>query len=116
MTLVLISAAMLTPQSITALGVEIGLLGLFWLTRYARFVRLFRGVQAARRFAGSGDRRALWNFEWVGWLVWVLAIAGSGVLLILGDPRAFYLLAIAIALAFPLIVWNAWVLMAEVAE
>jgi hypothetical protein len=72
-------------------------------------------VQPSRRSTGGADRRALWAFEWVSWLLWVLAIAASGVLLLLADPRAFYLLDAAIAAGCVLIIWNVWVLMTEVA-
>jgi len=114
-TTLLISCAVLTPQSLTAIGIEIGLLSLYWLARFAQFIRLFTGVQPHRRSAGGDDRRVLWAFEWFSWLLWVLAIAASGVLLLLADPRAFYLLDAAIAAGFVLIIWNVWVLMTEVA-
>jgi hypothetical protein len=45
-----------------------------------------------------------------------LAIAATAVLLLLADPRAFYLPDAAIAAGFVLIIWNGWVLLTEVAE
>jgi len=44
----------------------------------------------------------------------VVALVAGGVLLLGGDPRAFYVLASWAVSGFVLIVWNAWVLMSEV--
>jgi len=41
----------------------------------------------------------LWAAEFIGWALWVLAVFGSG---------------IRVASGFALIVWNVWVLLAEV--
>ena len=44
-----------------------------------------------------------------------MALPATAALLIAVDPRAFYVLALWVATGLVLIVWNAWVLMAEVA-
>jgi hypothetical protein len=109
-TILVVAAAALTPQSPDALGIEILGLGLYWLARFARFIRLFTRV-------GPQDRAApgsLWLWEWLLWVAWVVALAGGGVLLLGGDPRAYYVLAFWAVSGFVLIVWNAWVLMSEV--
>jgi hypothetical protein len=47
----------------------------------------------------------------------VLAVFGSGILLVVGQSTAaFYVLALRVASGFALIVWNVWVLLAEVEE
>ena len=115
-TALLVSAAMLVPQSLTALGVEVSLLAAFWLTRFVQFIRLFFGVDPRSRSPRGVNRRGAWTFEWIAWFAWFLAIAAGGVLLLLADARGLYLLAFGMAATFVLIVWNVWVLMAEVAE
>lgn len=116
-TILVISGAVLIPQPLTVLGIEVVVVTVYWLTRYAQFIRLFRGVQPRRRRAATGTgREVVWVLEWIGWFIWVVALAASGVLLWLGDARAFYLLAFTTISAFVLIVWNAWVLLTELAE
>ena len=109
-TILAVAAAVLTPQSASALGIEVLLLGLYWLARFARFIRLFTRVR-------PGDRAApgsLYLWEWVLWLGWVAALVAGGLFLLGGDTRAFYVLAPWAVSGFVLIVWNAWVLMSEV--
>jgi hypothetical protein len=55
--------------------------------------------------------------QFIGWAPWVLAVFGSGILLVVGQSTAaFYVLALWVASGFALIVWNVWVLLAEVEE
>jgi len=115
-TLLVVSAIVLTPQSLTAAGIELLLLGVYWLLRYLWFIRLFRGVHPLGRSAGGAARAGLWVAEFILWFALILTLSLSGVLLVAAEPYAFYVLALYSASSFVLIVWNAWVLMAEVAE
>jgi hypothetical protein len=108
--ILMVAGAMLTPQAPSALGVEVLLLGLYWLARFSRFIRLFTRVRPRDRAAPG----SLWLWEWILWLAWVVALAGGGVLLLGSDARAFYVLAPWAVSGFVLIVWNAWVLMSEI--
>ena len=74
-------------------------------------------MRSSRRRAHGLDRGLLWAAEFIGWALWVLAVFGSGILLVVGQSTAaFYLLALWVASGFALIVWNVWVLLAEVEE
>jgi hypothetical protein len=109
-TILVVAGAMLTPQPSSALGIEVLLLGLYWLARFARFIRLFTRVRPHDRAAPG----SLWVWEWLLWLSWVAALVVGGVFLLSGDMRALYVLAPWAVSGFVLIVWNAWVLMSEV--
>lgn len=111
-TLLLVAGAVLSPQSPSALGTEILLLGLYWLARFARFLRLFTRVRPDDRAAPG----ALWRWEWILWLIWIAALCAGGLLLLGSDPRAFDVLAPWALAGFVLVVWNAWVLMSEVGD
>ena len=115
-TLLLVAAIVLTPQSLVGAGIETIVLGIYWVVRYIRFVGLFRGVRSGRGAASGTTRVGMWAAEWVLWLAWVALFSVAGALLVTADGRGFYLLALSTALGFVLIVWNAWVLLAEVAE
>jgi modulator of FtsH protease len=106
-TALIVSGAVLMPQPLAALGVELGVIGLLWLARYVFFVRLFRRVT-------PGRRSALRTSEWPLWLVWIFAFIATGALLVAGDTRGFYVLAACVGIGLTLVVWNAWVLLAEV--
>ncbi len=58
-TILVVAAAALVPQSPDALGIEVLALGLYWLARFARFIRLFTRVRPRDRAApvhsGSGS-------------------------------------------------------------
>jgi hypothetical protein len=109
-TILVVAGAVLAPQSSSALGIEFLLLGLYWLARFVRFIRLFTRMQPRDRAAPG----SLWRWEWILWLAWVVALAAAGLLLLGGDIRAFDVLAPWALSGFVLIVWNAWVLMSEV--
>ena len=113
-TMLLAACIVLAPQELTAMGIELVVLGLYWLIRGVRFIRLFLGVARERRSA-TGPRTLLWSLEWLFWSAWIVVLALGGALLISGDVRALYALAVWYAAGFILIVWNAWVLIAEVA-
>jgi len=106
-TALILSGAVLMPQPLAALGVEVGVIGLLWTARYLFFVRLFRRVTPARR-------SAMWTPEWALWFVWIFAFVATGALLVAGEPRALYVLAACTGIGLALVVWNAWVLLAEV--
>jgi len=106
-TALIVSGAVLVPQPLNALGVEIGLIGVLWIARYLFFVRLYRGTTPARR-------AALRPQEWVLWVAWIFAFIVSGVLLVAGEPGGLYILAACTGFGLALVVWNAWVLLAEV--
>ena len=109
-TILVVAGAVLTPQSSSALGIEVLVLGRHWLARFTRFIRLFTRVRPHDRAAPG----SLWLWTWLLWFGWVAALAGGGLLLLGNDLRAFYVLAPWVVSGFVLIVWNAWVLMSEV--
>jgi len=109
---VFLSAAVLVPdQSRLALGVEVGLVAAFFVGRvvFAAWLTRSVGARARRRPA----RR--WVVEWTAWSLWLALFAVSAVELAIGAPSGFFLLALAIVCMFGLNVWNAWVLIEEVA-
>ena len=113
-TMLIVACIVLAPQELAAMGIEILVLALYWLMRSVGFIRLFLGVARERRSA-TGPRTLLWSLEWLFWSAWIAVLALGGALLIAGDVRALYALALGYAAGFVLIVWNAWVLIAEVA-
>ncbi|HYK97773.1 MAG TPA: hypothetical protein VEU77_05215 [Candidatus Acidoferrales bacterium] len=106
-TALILSGAVLTPQPLAALGVEIAFIGVLWTLRYLFFVRFFRGLR-------PGRRDAMWISEWALWFVWIAAFVITGALLVVGEPRALYILAASTGVGLMTVVWNAWVLLAEV--
>ena len=50
-TILVVAAAALMPQSPDALGIEVLALGVYWLARFAWFIRLFTRVQPRDRAA-----------------------------------------------------------------
>jgi hypothetical protein len=109
---VALSAAALVPdQPPLALGVEIGLIAAFFVGRVASAALLFRSVGArVRRRPG---RR--WLVEWIAWSLWLTLFVASAIEVAIEAPGGFYLLAIAMVWMLGLNVWNAWVLIEEVA-
>ena len=105
----LVAVAALTPQSRSAFGIELLVLGLLWIVRYVSFVGLFRGARVQHR-------TALQPREWALWGGWVLVLPISGAMSLVGDAAASYLLAGWFAFGIILIVRNVWVLMADVAD
>ena len=114
-TMVIVACIALTPQSLTAMGVEVMILGLYWLIRGLIFIGLFRGIARERRSA-RGPRTLLWSIEWTVWSAWIVGLVAGGALFLAEDARAFYVLDLWFVAGFVLIVWNAWVLIAEVAD
>ena len=109
---VFIAAAVLVPaQPSLALGIEILVIAAFWV---------YRTAWAARQFGPSmrhADRpNTRWQLEWAVWLVWLVALISGGVFVLVGGEIGFDLLAIAMVGMFLSAVWNAWVLMSEVAD
>jgi modulator of FtsH protease len=119
MTQVFISGAVLVPsQPSAALGVEIGIVALFWLGRSMWAVPYIRGNAARMRGRAHEYRRSArhWVIEWTVWIAWVIALIASAAQLIAGSVTGMYFLAAAMVLMFGSQVWNAWVLVAEVTE
>jgi modulator of FtsH protease len=119
MTQVFLSGAVLVPgQPSAALGVEIGIVGLFWLARSMWAVPYIRGNAARLRGRAHEYRRSArqWVIEWTVWIAWVSALIASAAQLIAGSATGMYFLAAAMVLMFGSQVWNAWVLVAEVTE
>jgi len=119
MTQVFLSAAVLVPdQSSLALGIEVGLVAVFWLARSIWAIPYIRGNAARLRGRAYEYRRSAlhWATEWTVWIVWVIALVASAVELVLGSATGLYLLAVAMVLMFGSQVWSAWVLVAEVTE
>src|SRR2546428_5251875 len=84
-TILVVAAAALTPQSPDALGIEVLALGLYWLARFARVIRLFTRVPPPDRAAPG----FLWVWEGLVWRALVGALGGGGVVLLWGRPPAF---------------------------
>ena len=82
-------------------------LAVLWVVRYAMFIGLYRGT-------GTQHRTALRNSEWVLWAAWMAGFLVGAVLLFAENTAGFYVLAGCVASGMLLIVWNAWVLLAEV--
>jgi modulator of FtsH protease len=117
MTQVFLSGAVLVPsQPSAALGVEIGIVALFWLGRSMWAIPYIRGNTARLRGDAREYRRPAkhWVIEWTVWIAWVIALIASAALLIGGSATGLYYLAGAMVLMFGSQVWNAWVLVAEV--
>jgi hypothetical protein len=109
---VLLSGAVLVPgQSALALGVEVGAVAAFFAGRIAHFAWLMRSVGARTR-RRPGRR---WAVEWIAWTLWLAIFIASAIALALGWSGGLFLLALAIVSMFGLNVWNAWVLIEEVA-
>ena len=109
---VFIAAAVLVPaQPALALGIEIELIAVFWVYRTAWVVREFGPTMR------TADRPAArWQVEWAVWLVWLVALVAGGFVLAAGAEVGFDLLAIAMVGMLGSAVWNAWVLISEVAD
>jgi hypothetical protein len=109
----IIAMAVLVPaQPLRLLGIEILVIAVFWAIRTIRTTRVFGS--AMRRL----DRPSVsWQVEWPSWIAWVVALGGSGVVLIAenGDV-GFPLLALAMVGMFSFAIWNAWVLVSEVSD
>ncbi len=107
-----LSAAVLAPgQQPLALGLEVGLVAAYFNVRVARSILSFRSADTRTR-RRPGRR---WVIEWPIWLLWLATFDASAVALALGSAFGFPLLAVAILFMFGLNVWNAWVLIEEVA-
>jgi len=119
MTQVFLSAAVLVPrQPPAALGIEIGLVGLFWLGRSIWAIPYIRSNSRRLRGHSYEYRRsaAHWIAEWGVWITWVIALIASSAAIIAGSADGLNLLAAAMVLMFGSQVWSAWVLIAEVSE
>jgi modulator of FtsH protease len=119
MTQVFLSGAVLVPsQPSAALGVEIGIIALFWLARSVWAIPYIRGNAARLRGRAHEYRRSAkhWVIEWTVWIAWVIALITSAAQLIAGSASGLYYLAAAMVLMFGSQVWSAWVLVAEVTE
>jgi modulator of FtsH protease len=107
-----LSAAVLVPgQQPLTLGLEVGLVAAYFTVRVARSVVSFRAANARTR-RRPGRR---WVIEWPIWLLWLATFDASAVALALGSAFGFQLLAVAILFMFGLSVWEAWVLIEQVA-
>jgi hypothetical protein len=68
-------------------------------------------TEQARRRPGSES-----FVESTSWMAWLTALVTSGIVVIAAGSSGLYVLAAAIFYMFGLNVWNAWVLIPEVAE
>jgi hypothetical protein len=107
-----VAVAVLVPaQPAWALGIEVELVALFWI---------YRTIWAARAFGPSmrtaNRPNTRWQLEWLVWLIWLGALVVGGLVVLVGGEVGFDLLAIAMVGMFLSAVWNAWVLISEVAD
>ena len=109
---VFVAGAVLVPtQPAVALGIEIELVAIFWVYRTAWVIREFG---PSMRTAGRPTSR--WQLEWIEWLIWLTALIAGGLVVMFDGEVGFDLLAIAMVGMFMSAVWNAWVLISEVAD
>jgi modulator of FtsH protease len=109
---VFVAGAILVPtQPAVALGIEIELVALFWVYRTVWVIRQFG---PSMRTADRPSSR--WQLEWIEWLIWLAALLAGGLVVIFESEVGFDLLAIAMVGMFLSAVWNAWVLISEVAD
>jgi hypothetical protein len=107
-----VAVAVLVPaQPSWALGIEIELVALFWVYRTAWAARTFG---PSMRTADRPNTR--WQLEWIVWLTWLVALVAGGLVVLFGGEVGFDLLALAMVGMFLSAVWNAWVLISEVAD
>jgi hypothetical protein len=105
-----VAAAVLVPdQPAPALGIEIGLVALFWAYRTIWIIRQFGpSIRASRRPSSR------WRLEWLVWIAWLAALIAGGIGLAAASGIGFYLVAIAMVGMFLSSIWNAWVLISEI--
>ncbi len=119
MTQVFLAGAVLVPdQPGLALGVEVGIVAVFWLARSIWAIPYIRGNAARLRGRSYEYRRSAthWVIEWTVWIAWVIGLLASAAQLIAGSATGLYFLAAAMVLMFGSQVWSAWVLVSEVSE
>ena len=86
-------------------------MAIFWVYRTAWVIREFGpSMRSADRPTGS------WRIEWLVWIGWLVALVAGGIAIAAGSATGFYLLAIAMVGMFLSAVWNAWVLISEIAD
>jgi modulator of FtsH protease len=119
LTQVFLAGAVLVPdQPPLALGLEVGIVAVFWLVRSLWAIPYIRSNAARLRRRPHEFRRSArhWVVEWAVWITWVIALIASAAQLIAGSANGMYFLAAAMVLMFGSQVWSAWVLVAEVTE
>jgi hypothetical protein len=113
MALVLLAVAVLVPsQPPQAFGIEVELVAIFFIIRSIGRARLQRSVKPQVR----PRPREIVVMEWTTLVGCLVALSVSGVALMIGILAGFYLLAIAMICVLAMNVWNAWVLIAEMAQ
>jgi modulator of FtsH protease len=98
-------------QPLWLLGVEVDVIAAYWASRTIRTT--FRLHEAHRT---TERPRWRWPVESVLWALWVLNFVAAGVWLTFEQAAGLRLLAAATIGMFWFSIWNAWVLVAEVAE
>jgi hypothetical protein len=98
-------------QPLWLLGIEVDLLAAYWASRTIRTTLRLHGVRR------STERpRGRWPEEAVLWALWVLTLVAAGAWLTFEETAGLPLLAGATIGMFWFAIWNAWVLVSEVAE
>ena len=110
---VTIAAAVLVPaQPVRLLGLEVALIGTYWIYRT---LRALRDLGPSMRAQVRPSVR--WQVEWAFWIVWVAAFVGAAIALLVDSGAVgFPLLALAMVGMIAFAIWNAWVLISEVSD
>src|SRR5258707_14874443 len=119
MSQVFLAAAVLVPaQWSGALGIEIGVVGVFWLGRSVWGIPYIRSNTARLRGRSYEGRRSAkhWILEWSVWIAWVIALILNAAQLLAGSSNGLYPLAAAMVLMFGSQILSAGVLFSEVTE
>jgi hypothetical protein len=106
-------AVLVPEQPVRLLGIEILVLGVFWVFRTLRVTREYSADMRAMDRPGKVD----WRIEWPAWIAWVVALSAAGLALVaergdIGLP----ILALAMVGMFSFAIWSAWVLVSEVKD
>lgn len=106
-----LAGAVLVPgQSVTAIGIEVLIVALYFLATTARTI--FQARTAVARTL-SLRRQAI---ELAGGSIWIVLFVTSGVSLITRAGGGFYVLAVVMLFMFGWNVYVAWVLIAEIVD
>jgi len=111
MTQLFVAGAVLIPQSVAALGIEVEVAALLSVIQTVRAVVVTLGT--AERRVRSRRRTAI---EGIGAAIWIVLFVASGISLIAQQGGGLYLLAAVMPFMFGWNVYVAWVLITEISD